>query len=488
MNPKKGEEELNRVILLMKYDNRMTLSENVELTSEQWEQIKAGLTPYYQRAKKGIKSIIDDPKSAIKKGIGAAIKGAYENPAILGSALGAPSLGLGLSAAKNWDDIEEYFSNLNTHDWLMFIEIGASIGVVFGGPFAPLFLGIELAASSADAYLYFKEGDPYMGSMVLALNLIPGGQLGQIFKGLKWFPKKGPRYTKLLLEKAKKGGKLSKVEQDELAQLAKEFTEQSGPISKALKRAARTNLAKSLASKTPQWIMNFIIGLSKSKAVKLSMFVAKFGGTVYTIDKLYLFVFRDTIFKDESKLDSRTKNELRFMINNLLGYEEAVNEFLVKKTTDSIMNLEDEGQELLKSDVTEEMVRSDFERMLKEFEKNPTTEQSAQEPSEQSAEIDYDNPEIQKVLNKEINPSTKKPFVIKRGQQGEGVKQIQIMLNNLKYDYLLNNYGKLESGVDNKFGPYTEEAVKKFQSDNQLKVDGVVGSETLSKLIELTKK
>jgi murein L,D-transpeptidase YcbB/YkuD len=218
------------------------------------------------------------------------------------------------------------------------------------------------------------------------------------------------------------------------------------------------------------------------------MFVAKFGGTVYTIDKLYLFVFRDTIFKDESKLDSRTKNELRFMINNLLGYEEAVNEFLVKKTTDSIMNLEDEGQELLKSDVTEEMVRSDFERMLKEFEKNPTTEQSTQEPSEQLAEIDYDNSEIQKVLNKEINPSTKKPFVIKRGQQGEGVKQIQIMLNNLKYDYLLNNYGKLESGVDNKFGPYTEEAVKKFQSDNQLKVDGVVGSETLSKLIELTKK
>ena len=458
MSLKKGEEELNRVLLLMKYDNRMTLSENVEVTNEQWESIK----------------------SAFKN---AAIKYAPEIAMAL-----TPGLGVGSAIHHNWDDIKEWFSSLTAHDWLMFIELGASIGVVFGGPFAPIFFGIELAAASADSYLYFKEGDPYMGSMVLALNLIPGGQLGQIFKGVKWFPKKGPKYVKLLLEKAKKGGKLTKTESDELAQIAKEFTEQSGPISKSLKRVVRTKLATSLASKTPQWIINCIIGLSKSKAVKLSMFVAKFGGTVYTIDKLYLFVFRDSIFKDESKLDSRTKNELRFMINNLLGYEDAVNEFLVKKTTDSIMNLGDQGEELLKSDVTEEMVKSDFEKMLKEFEKNPPSEQSTQEPSEQSVEIDYSNPEIQKVLNKEINPSTKKPFVIKRGQHGEGVKQIQIMLDNLKYDYLLNNYGKLESGVDNKFGPYTEEAVRKVQSDNQLKVDGVVGSETLSKLIELTKK
>jgi len=51
MSLNKGEEELNRVILLMKYDNRMTLSENVEVTTEQWEQIKAGLTPYYKKAK-----------------------------------------------------------------------------------------------------------------------------------------------------------------------------------------------------------------------------------------------------------------------------------------------------------------------------------------------------------------------------------------------------------------------------------------------------
>jgi len=435
-----------------------------------------------------VKSAIKDPETAIKKGVGAVIKGAYENPLVLGTVLGNPALGLTLYAAKNWQDIKEWFASLDTHDWLMFIEIGASIGVVFGGPFAPIFLAVELAASSADAYLYFKEGDPYMGSMVLALNLIPGGQLGQLLKGVKWFPKKGPKYTKLLLQKAKKGGKLSKIEQEELTQLAKEFAEQSGPISKSLKRAARTKLAKNLATKTPKWLMNFVMGLSKSKIVKLSLFVAKFGGTVYTADKLYLFIFRDSIFKDESKLDSRTKNELRFMINNLLGYEEAVNEFLINKTTDVLMNVGENGENLLQSDVTEEMIINDFEKMLAEFEKNPPSGQVNQEPTVQSTEIDFENEDLQKVLNKEINPSTNKPYSIKRGQQGESVRLIQMMLNNLKYDYLLDNYGKLESGIDSKFGQHTEEAVKKFQTDNLLKIDGIVGSNTLSKLIEFTKK
>jgi|694.fasta_scaffold62588_6 hypothetical protein len=456
MSLKKGEEELNRVLLLMKYDNRMTLSENVEIINEDF---------------------LDKAANFISTALPMANLGPFR---------------LLAKAYVNWDDIKEWFASLNAHDWLMFVEVGASIGVVFGGPFAPIFLGIELAASAADSYLYFKEGDPYMGSMVLALNLIPGGQLGQIFKGVKWFPKKGPRYVKLLLEKAKKGKKLSKVESDELSQIAKEFTEQSGPITRALKRTAKTKLAQSLISKTPKWLMNFIIGLSKSKAVKLSMFAAKFGGTVYTFDKLYLFVFRDSIFKDESKLDSRTKNELRFMINNLLGYEDAVNEFLAKRTADALLSIEEQSEDLLKSDVTEEMIKSDFDRMLKEFETNPPSE-TGTSPEQSSAStqtqtVDYDNQEIQKIVNKEINPSTKKPYVIKRGQQGDGVKQIQTMLKNLKYDYLLNNYGKLESGIDSKFGPYTEEAVRKFQSDNGLKVDGVVGNETLTKLIELTKK
>ena len=58
-------------------------------------------------------------------------------------------------------------------------------------------------------------------------------------------------------------------------------------------------------------------------------------------------------------------------------------------------------------------------------------------------------------------------MVLKLGSKGNEVKLLQEKLN-LKAD-----------GV---FGPLTEEAVKDFQRSNGLKVDGIVGTNTLSKL------
>ena len=58
-------------------------------------------------------------------------------------------------------------------------------------------------------------------------------------------------------------------------------------------------------------------------------------------------------------------------------------------------------------------------------------------------------------------------MVLKLGSRGNDVKLLQEKLN-LKTD-----------GI---FGPLTEEAVKDFQRSNGLKVDGIVGANTLSKL------
>ena len=58
-------------------------------------------------------------------------------------------------------------------------------------------------------------------------------------------------------------------------------------------------------------------------------------------------------------------------------------------------------------------------------------------------------------------------MVLKLGSKGNEVKLLQEKLN-LKAD-----------GI---FGPLTEEAVKDFQRSNSLKVDGIVGTNTLSKL------
>lgn len=62
-----------------------------------------------------------------------------------------------------------------------------------------------------------------------------------------------------------------------------------------------------------------------------------------------------------------------------------------------------------------------------------------------------------------------------RGSKGDDVKKLQQSLIDAGYDV-----GK--SGVDGKYGPATESAVKRYQEDNGLSVDGIAGNNTLGKL------
>ena len=63
------------------------------------------------------------------------------------------------------------------------------------------------------------------------------------------------------------------------------------------------------------------------------------------------------------------------------------------------------------------------------------------------------------------------------GDQGEGVKQIQQYLYDIGYDV----------DIDGIYGHRTVEIVKNFQYNNGLKVDGIVGEETLAVLEEMVK-
>lgn len=67
-------------------------------------------------------------------------------------------------------------------------------------------------------------------------------------------------------------------------------------------------------------------------------------------------------------------------------------------------------------------------------------------------------------------PEKKKP-TIRRGSSGKYVKECQNDLISLGYDV-----GK--TGADGKFGANTLKAVKAFQKDKKLKVDGIVGAKT----------
>ena len=63
--------------------------------------------------------------------------------------------------------------------------------------------------------------------------------------------------------------------------------------------------------------------------------------------------------------------------------------------------------------------------------------------------------------------------VLKLGSQGDAVANVQAALKRLGY---------FEGKTDGDFGQYTESAVKKFQAQNGLTADGIVGQATLNKL------
>jgi len=62
------------------------------------------------------------------------------------------------------------------------------------------------------------------------------------------------------------------------------------------------------------------------------------------------------------------------------------------------------------------------------------------------------------------------------GLQGEDVRLLQSKLESLGYDV---------GPIDGIFGPQTEQAVREFQKDNDLVVDGIVGEETFAALERL---
>ena len=65
---------------------------------------------------------------------------------------------------------------------------------------------------------------------------------------------------------------------------------------------------------------------------------------------------------------------------------------------------------------------------------------------------------------------------LRKGDKNGEVKDLQKLL--IAHGYDLGKYG-----ADGSFGDKTEAAVKKFQKDNQLVIDGVVGKKTWSKLL-----
>lgn len=68
--------------------------------------------------------------------------------------------------------------------------------------------------------------------------------------------------------------------------------------------------------------------------------------------------------------------------------------------------------------------------------------------------------------------------ILGRGSSGKDVEFVQGILDDLGYDLG-------SQGIDGKFGPDTMNAVKEYQRENNLKIDGIVGPETYNSLFSV---
>lgn len=94
--------------------------------------------------------------------------------------------------------------------------------------------------------------------------------------------------------------------------------------------------------------------------------------------------------------------------------------------------------------------------------------------------------EIMGLLNENLETVLTQGKVLKKGSVGEDVKELQQIFKKLGYD--LGTFGPNKDGIDGKYGDTMDRVVRDFQDKNGLNVDGKVGKNTLSKLLEVSKE
>lgn len=379
VNINEGLESLERILLMMKYDNKKTLSENYAVLKEQPDSKFD--TPY--------------TKELMRK---------YEKPATL-------------------EDVP--------HEVLQW---GAAITGVAGFAFPPL-LFVSMGLEALDGFKYLQEGDNYMAGLTFALMLIPGSELlpkGVIRKPIQVVSKE-------IMGVMKSAGRWSddllKKMSPEASKLVKWIAKNFDNIYKIGKEKIikAKNVFKEAYDKVKDMgVMGKILHKFFTVLKKLGKFVGKIftngivpaGGIMWTWDKLYNW------------LSSKTNSELE-------EYGRSG-----EKAFDEFINSEEGNEEESKSG------KSDGDTKITSSDKvnNKTTKKWIPSPK--------------------IDDVSSGKSYIRLGMYGDSVKTIQNNLKNKGYDIT----------IDSKYGNETKNIVTQFQKDNNIKIDGIVGLETLNKL------
>lgn len=326
------------------------------------------------------------------------------------------------------------------HEILDVLAIGA-LFIPGIGPF--ISLGIDLG----NAAIYYNEGDKEMAGLVAALSIIPGGEIVRRFPAVK---KYGAEFITTALSKTKAGKPITAYEKKAI----KEFTEQSanGALDKAAKKAFRNTLKHAVKKKLSTLSLPQKIGVLYNYAMtypgtKLASVIIQVGGISLTYYKIAEY----------------------FGLTN-----EPSNEEMMKKISE-----EWDNDEQLQKDIVDSLLEMDDEQATEAFAKffemptNNSNKKQTSKPESQKAEGGSKS-----IPQNIIDGVMKKGYLIRKGIHKQESKYPGMMKS---IEFIQKLVG---AKVDGKFGPETESKVKVWQKSNGLKDDGIVGKNTLTKILK----
>lgn len=492
MNQEIDINSLARIKFLMEYDLRKAPHENVlmeqkvvsKLTDNQELAIQAGYGPVSQEK-------ADELAKSGAFGISQMTPNYTRVPGAVGPILGQKdNNGRYVSIPIYDDDLERETEGGNLwenwdHETAGYVEISMTligIGLIatgYGAPVGLAMLGGATAVGVTDALKYYDEDSPYMGTFMMVLQLVPGGEfISGASKYLgKWFGKYAPDFFGLL-KKVADNKILTDLEKWVYDKLVKFFNATFPSFAPTLRHYSFLFL-RSVLKQLPLLSVMKVFRLVFKVNRFLGKTVFKLGRIAITFDQLWILLSTPELRKHRDESSFGLFLDLIYD----LGYE---------YTPEEVRNMFQAMKILFNPDGTDnvEVQENIKDQVINTAEKNVEQMDSTSRQQTISLKIPLKSDETNVTPKPKPTPTPitidsilRGEHTVRKGNKGQVVGEIQKMLLFLGYD--LGDTGKTGAGVDRDFGDTTKKAIEKFQKDNNLTdTSGVVGKETLTLLVK----
>lgn len=375
---------------------------------------------------------------------------------------------------SNGSSILKYFDSWDSHDWLAFGELSTGLlGMIPFPPFALAMNAISIGFGVSNAALYASEGDNYSASIALALALIPGPSTYKL--GKEVFGKGGKEALQKILMKKAKGIPLTKVEQELLkrgmTQIGKNPKLFNSLVSSSLRQTIKTSLSKIGLEKTFRFLLN-----TANRPIFKNILFPIYGATVGVDSLYYLYTLTKKPEERRTLEEKRMLSDFKPLVDLLKNPTQIYNIISYQVNPKNI----DENIDVSESIQVSEKTLQEGRNKLKAIQQR---ELGVTKPNQTT---DLESPKTQTKITPTIttnektwiNSISKGIWVLMKGSHTYNTKKGYEGVGDL-IETIQEKLGIVPTG---KFDQKTEDAVKNFQKENDLTVDGIIGPKTISKL------